>query len=292
MPALPRISFGSDSSFRELHLSSRRRAALKMTLRRLEVARSASGAGTAGHWTAFGFHLWMSLLLFPVILCLMLMLSLVRILGGASRWIVIWCGGFLAGGLLAWCGNWVMGTGYSPLVVWAAGGFLGLVVLSSFYGMCLEWLFWLSRHENNPYVGCVSLSPEQQAARIAFAKSLHWPTALASASGAFLFSLSLFPLIAGTQTEWPPLAWWVIVGALALAVQGFLLGLFLGWKRNRVVFDSSKHSLGEFVGWQIAGRDQGLRPAFGWGLGYALHQLPTGAIAGLALGLVIGLFLA
>ncbi len=291
MPASPRIAFGSDTSYRQLQLSPQRRAALKTTLRRFETERSGGAFGTPSHWTAFGFHVWMSLLLFPVIMLLMLVLSLVRIFGCAMRWIVVWCGGFLAGGLLAWTGNWVIGAGYSPLVVWSAGGFLGLVVLSSFYGMCLEWLFWLSRHENNLYIGSVSLSPEQQAARIAFAKSLHWPTALASASGAFLFSLSLFPLIAGTKTEWPPVLWWGVMGALALGIQGFLLGLYLGWNRNRVVFDSSKNSLGEYVGWQIAGPDQGFRPACGWGLGYALHQLPTGAIAGLVLGATIGLFL-
>jgi hypothetical protein len=181
--------------------------------------------------------------------------------------------------------------GHSLVAAWSAGGFLGLVVLSSFYGMCLEWLFWLSRHENNPYVGCVSLSPEQQAARIAFAKSLHWPTALASASGAFLFSLLLFPLIADKQAVWPHVAWWGVVGGLALALQGVLLGVYLGLNRCRVVFDSSRHSLGEYLGWQIAGPDQGVRPACGWALGYALHQLPTGAIAGLVLGAAIGLVL-
>jgi hypothetical protein len=292
MPASPRISLGSDSTLRQLQLSSHRRAALKTTLRRFEIERSGNAFASPGHWTAFGFHLWMSLLLFPMILLMMMLLSLLRVLGEAARWMLIWCGGFLAGGLLAWSGNWLMGMGYSWPVVWAAGGFLGLVVLTSLYGMCLEWLFWLSRHENNPYIGCVSQSPEQQAARIAFAKSLHWPTALASASGAFLFSLSLFPLIAEKTSEWPPVAWWGLLGALALALQGFLLGLFLGWKRNRVVFDSSKHSLGEFVGWQIAGPDQGLRPAFGWGLGYAIHQLPTGAMAGIVLGATIGLLVA
>ena len=57
------------------------------------------------------------------------------------------------------------------------------------------------------------------------------------------------------------------------------------------MFDSSCHSLGEFVGWQIAGPDQGIRPALGWGLGYALHQFPTGAMAGIVLGMTTGLLL-
>jgi hypothetical protein len=233
----------------------------------------------------------MPLLLLPLIVVFLVVLSVARVFGSAVRWIVIWCGGFLAGGLLAWCLNAVMGAGHSPPVVWAAGGFLGLVVLSSLYGMCLEWVFWLSRHENNPYAGMVSLSPEQEAARVAFAKSLHWPTALASGCGGFLFAASLFPIIAGTQTEWPGVVWWGLLGAMGLAVQGFLLGFYLGWTRNRVVFEASKHSVGESVGWQIAGPDRGWRPALGWGLGYALHQLPAGAITGLVLGGMTQLFL-
>jgi hypothetical protein len=167
---------------------------------------------------------------------------------------------------------------------------MGLVVLSAFYGMCLEWVFWLSRHESNPYARTVSLSPKQEADRVAFAKSLHWPTALASACGGFVFALSLFPIIAGTNTEWPSVAAWAVLGAIALSVQGLLLGLFLGAKRTRVVYDAAHHSLGESVGWHIAGAGQGLKPAIGWGLGYALHQLPAGILAGAVLGGITQLF--
>jgi hypothetical protein len=291
MPALPRMSLRSPSRFGPFELSSSRRAALRTTLHKFEADHSAANLGGT-HFPGLRFHVWVPLLLLPLILVFLLVLCVARVFGSAVRWIVIWCGGFLAGGLPAWGLNAVTGAGYSPPSAWAAGGFLGLVVLSSLYGMCLEWLFWLSRHENNPYAGLVSLSPEQEAARVEFAKSLHWPTALASAAGGFLFALALFPIIAGTQTEWPSVIWWGLLGSLGLAVQGLLLGLYLGWKRNRVVFDASKHSVGEFVGWQIAGSNRGGRAACGWGLGYALHQLPAGAIAGIVLGGITHMFFA
>jgi hypothetical protein len=290
MPTSPRISLSSYSRISQFQLSSQRRAALHNNLRKAESASALPGSGQS-LWPGLSLHVWMPLLLLPVILVILVVHSVIRVLGSALRWIVIWCGGFLAGGLLGWIVNALIGAGYSAAVVVAAGGFLGLVVLSALYGMCLEWVFWVSRHENNPYAGAVSLSPEQQAARVAFAKSLHWPTALASACGGFLFAVLLFPIVAGTESAWPSFLWWALWGAAGLSVQGFLLGVFLGWKRNRVVYDASKHSLGEFVGWQLAGPKRGLKPALGWGLGYALHQLPAGAIAGLVLGGITQLFL-
>lgn len=291
MPFSPRMSVSSQSRIGQFQLSSSRRAAVRTTLRKSEAANAGSSLGGSSQWPGVNLHLWMPLLILPLVLVVMVLHSVVRVLGSAIRWIVIWCGGFLTGGFLAWSLNAVMGAGYSTAVVVAAGGFLGLVVVSSLYGMCLEWVFWVSRHENNPYAGAVSLSPEQFDARVAFAKSLHWPTALSSACGGFLFAVLLFPIIAGTQTAWPSIVWWALLGAAGLSVQGFLLGLYLGWKRDRVVYDASKHSLGEFVGWQIAGPNRGLRPALGWGLGYALHQVPAGAIAGLVLGGITQLFL-
>ena len=272
-------------------LSPARRAALKTTLRSLE--RQAEGTRSRHpHFPVVGGQLGIPLLLLPLILGLVVLASVARVIGSALRWMVIWCGGFLVSGLLAWGLNAVFRGDYSPQTLWAAGGYLGLVVLSSFYGICLEWLFWLIRHENNPYAGAVSLSPEQQAERVEFAKSLQWPTALASLIGGLMFAAALFPIIAGTETAWPTLATWALVGGLGLGVQGLLLGLYLGFRRNRLVFDASRSSLGEFVGWQIAGPHRGWRPALGWGLGYALHQLPTGAIAGLALGALTRLFFA
>ncbi len=234
----------------------------------------------------------MPVLLLPLILGVLGLISVVRVLGSALRWMMIWCGGFLVSGLIAWCLNAMFGAGYSLHATWAAGGYLGLVLLSSLYGICLEWLFWLIRHENNPYAGAVSLSPEQQSERVAFAKSLQWPTALASVAGGLMFAVALFPIISGSETAWPALATWSLLGGLGLGVQGLMLGLYLGFRRCRVVFEPSRSSLGEYVGWQIAGPGRGWRPALGWGLGYALHQLPTGAIAGLALGALTRLFLA
>ncbi len=234
----------------------------------------------------------MPILLLPLILGLVVLGSFVRVLGSALRWAVIWCGGFLVSGLFAWGLSVLFRAGYSPQTAWAAGGYLGLVVLSSIYGIAVEWVFWLFRHENNPYAGFVSLSPQQHADRVAFAKSLPWPTALASFGGGLVFAAALFPIIAGLETAWPALATWCVLGGLGLGVQGLLLGLFLGFRRNRVVFDATRSSLGEYVGWQIAGDNRGWRPALGWGLGYALHQLPAGVLAGLALGAVTRLFFA
>lgn len=230
------------------------------------------------------FHIWIPILLMPLILGFMLMLSVTRTIGSAVRWIVVWTSGFFSGGLLAWAWNTVFSMSYPSHAVWAAGGFLGLVVFSSLYGMGLEWVFWLSRHENNPYAGSVSLSPEQEADRVRFAKKLHWPAALTSACGGFIFAIALFPLIAGTRSSWPSLAVWAWLGGLGLAVQGLILGVFLGFQRRRVVFNASKNSLGEYLGWQIARTRKGGRAAIGWGLGYALHQLLPGIIAGAVLG--------
>ncbi len=291
MPALPRMPSSSRSRLGVFPLASNPRTALRGTLPKREPSTAGLGLGRPGHLPGFSIRLWLPLLLLPLMLVFLVLLWVARVFGSAVRWIVIWCGGFLAGGLSAWCLNALFGTGYSTPAAWAAGGFLGLVLLSSFYGICLEWVFWLSRHENNPYVGLVSLSPEQEAARVDFAKSLHWPTALASAFAGLPFAACLFPVIAETQPDWPAIGWWSVLGGLGLSLQGFLLGCYLGWKRNRVVFDGSRHSLGEFVGWHIAGSNQGGKAALGWGLGYALHQLPAGAIAGLALGGITHLFL-
>jgi hypothetical protein len=233
----------------------------------------------------------MPILLVPLVLMFLLLLSLSRAASSALRWILIWGAGFLGGGILAWCVNFFLSMSFSTPAVWAAGGFLGLVVLSSLYGMCLEWVFWLSRHENNPYIGTVTLSADQEADRVRFAKTLHWPTALASASGGFVFALALFPLIAGNQSTWPTIAQFSLLGGVSLAVQGLLLGVFLGFKRSRVVFDPSRHSLGEYVGWHLSGEHTGSRAACGWGLGYALHQLPAGLIAGLVLGVLTNLII-
>ena len=290
MPALSRISLRSNRSLEHFQLSSRRRAALRTTLRKSETP--AANAGPYGHGLfPVSFQLWMPLLLVPLIVTFLAILSASRALGSAIRWILIWTSGFFAGGILAWCGNAVFQTGYSLAAIWAAGGFLGLVLLSSFYGMCLEWVFWLSRHENNPYAGTVSLSAEQEADRVSFAKKLHWPTALASAAGGFVFALVLFPLIANNQTAWPGVWIWSVLGGVSLALQGLLLGVFLGFWRRRVVFDASKHSLGEYAGWKLAGKKTGFRAALAWGFGYALHQLPAGLIAGLVLGLATNLLI-
>jgi hypothetical protein len=96
-------------------------------------------------------------------------------------------------------------------------------------------------------------------------------------------------LISGAQTAWPAIWVWCVLGGVSLAAQGLLLGLYLGSWRRRVVFDASKNSLGEYVGWLLAGKRTGFRAALGWGLGYALHQLPAGLIAGLVLGLATNL---
>ncbi len=230
------------------------------------------------------FPFWISFLLLPLVVGVLVLISLIHVFGSAIRWIVIWSCGFFGGGAMALILNAIIGTEIANKTLWAAGGFLGLILLSSMYGMCLEWLFWMSRHEDNPYIGIVSLSPEQESKRVAFAKSLHWPTALASALGGVGFAYALFPIIAGMDPAWPTLSAWCWLGALGLAAQGGLLGLYLGWKRNRVVFNNGKNSFGEFIGWQIAGTDRGWRPALGWGLGYALHQFPRGAVAGFFLG--------
>ncbi|MCA9072549.1 MAG: hypothetical protein KDA84_26680, partial [Planctomycetaceae bacterium] len=235
------------------------------------------------------FHIWMPLLLVPLVVAFMLLLSLIRVLGNAIRWVIVWGIGFFAGGTLAWIGNLLLPTPYLASAVWAAGGFLGMIVFTSLYGMCLEWVFWLSRHENNPYCGLVSLSPEQQANRVRFAKSLHIPTAMASTLGGLMFAIGLFPIMTGSTSHWPSVGTWCLLGGFALATQGMLLGLFLGSRRERVVFDASKNSLGELIGWQIAGTQKGRRAALGWGLGYALHQIPTGMMAGLVLGALINL---
>lgn len=291
MPIAPWMSLSSHSRISQFQLSSSRRAAVRSTLRKSESANHhGSSIGHVSLWPGVSLHLWMPLLLLPLILVIMVLHSIVRVLGSAARWIVIWCGGFLAGGFLAWSLNALAGAGYPAAVAVAAGGFLGLVMLGSLYGMCLEWVFWVAKHENNPYAGLVSLSPDQLEARVAFAKSLHWPTALASAFAGFAFAVLLFPIIARTETAWPTVFEWAIIGAAGLSLQGLLLGLFLGWKRNRVVYDACRHSLGEFVGWQIAGTGRGLKAALGWGLGYALHQLPAGAIAGIVLGGITQLF--
>jgi hypothetical protein len=55
-------------------------------------------------------------LLLPLILVFLAALGVVRVFNSAVRWIVIWCGGFLAGGLLAWCLNALAGGRYSAEV--------------------------------------------------------------------------------------------------------------------------------------------------------------------------------
>lgn len=286
MPVLSRISVPPR---RQEELSSKRRAALRSTLRRYEDRTSTPNLGHPPRFPGLQLHFWMPLLLVPIVVACLVLYSISRVVGSAVRWIIVWCTGFFGGGLLAWVGSLLFPVSSSFAGVWAAGGFLGLVVLSSFYGMCLEWVFWLSRHESNPYAGLVSLSPEQEANRVQFARSLHWPTALTAAFGAGAFAIGLFPVIGETQTAWPSWGTWCGLGGLALASQGLLLGVFLGIKRHRVVFDASKHSLGEFIGWQIAGPRKGRRAAMGWGLGYAIHQLPTGMMAGLVLGVLTNL---
>jgi hypothetical protein len=101
MPALTRTSLRSHSRIGQFQLSAQRRAALHSTLRKVEAADSSAHSGTALHLPGSGFPLWMPLLL-PLILVFLAALGVARVFKSAVRWIVIWCGGFLGGGLLAW----------------------------------------------------------------------------------------------------------------------------------------------------------------------------------------------